>query len=85
METYPRKMTKEPRITTSSLRTKSSLEIAAAEVAAVKVTIPVFETREFPGRASMRADALAAGAGWEDWKRALECCNDEVSLIKVSR
>ena len=59
-------------MTTSSLRTKSSLEMAAAEVAAVKVTIPVFETREFPGRASMRAEALAAGAGWEDWNRALE-------------
>lgn len=70
-ETYPRKMTKDPRMTTSSLRTKSSFEMAAAEVAAVRVTIPVLDTNEFPGRASIRAEALAAGAGWLDWKRAL--------------
>lgn len=59
-------------MTTSSFRTKSSFEIAAAVVAAVRVTMPVLETSELPGRASMRADALAAGAGWPvDWKRTL--------------
>lgn len=59
-------------MTTSSLRTKSSFEMAAAVVAAVSVTMPVLETSELPGRASMRADAFWAGAGCEvDWKRTL--------------
>jgi hypothetical protein len=59
-------------MTTSSLRTKSSLEMAAAAVAVVRVTMPVLETSEFPGRASRRALALAAGAGVVDWKRTLD-------------
>lgn len=60
-------------MTTSSLRTKSSLEIAAAAVAVVRVTMPVLLTSEFPGRASRRAEALEAGVGvWAvDWKRTL--------------
>lgn len=53
-------------MTTSSLRTKSSFEMAAAEVAAVRVTMPVLEMSELPGRASMRADAFWAGAGVDD-------------------
>jgi hypothetical protein len=62
-------------MTTSSFRTKSSFEMAAAVVAAVKVTMPVLETSELPGRASIRADALAAGAGWlVDWNRTLCAC-----------
>lgn len=59
-------------MTTSSFKTNSSFEMAAAVVAAVRVTIPVLETSELPGSASIRAEALAAGAGWlVDWKRTL--------------
>ena len=56
------KTTKEPRMTTSSLRTKSSLEIAAAETAVVSVIQPVFVMSEFPGSASISAFALTLGS-----------------------
>ena len=56
------KTTKEPRITTSSLSTKSSFEIAAAETAVVSVIQPVFVMSEFPGSASISAFALTFGS-----------------------
>lgn len=43
----------------------------AAETAVVKVMIPVFETKEFPGKASIKAEALEAGVGAVDWFRTL--------------
>lgn len=73
-------------MTTSSFRTKSSFEMAAAVVAAVKVTMPVLETSELPGRASIRADALAAGAGWlVDWNRTLCACVYSARGVSVAR
>ena len=49
-------------MTTSSLRTNSSSLMAAPETAVVKAIQPVLERIEFPGRASMRALALALGS-----------------------
>jgi hypothetical protein len=51
-----------PRMTTSSLSTKSSLEIAYPAPATPRVTQPVLDTTLFPGRASRREAAFALGS-----------------------
>lgn len=49
-------------MTTSSFKTKSSWEIAAAVTAVVNVITPVLVMIEFPGNASINALALTFGS-----------------------
>lgn len=54
--------TKEPNTTTSSFKTNNSFEMAAADIAVVKVTQPVFDTKVEPGNADNKALAFCLGS-----------------------
>lgn len=51
------------KMTVSSFATYNSLEMAMAERPVPKVTQPVLEIKELPGRASRMEEALAEGEG----------------------